>query len=93
VLRHGNREAQIDRAVLEGQMCAIDLGDSKLPGQVEALPRTDLVSASAMTPTAEAETCPTLPVASFRFRRKLSVGTWSSLRNVMPFDLLHSPVE
>ena len=67
--------------------------DSKLAGQVEALPRTDLVSASAMTPTAEAETCPTLPVASFRFRRKLSVGTWSSLRNVMPFDLLHSPVE
>jgi hypothetical protein len=53
VLRHGNREAQIDRAVLEGQMGAIDLGDSKLPGQVEALPRTDLVSASAMTPTAE----------------------------------------
>jgi hypothetical protein len=93
VLRHGNREAQIDRAVLEGQMCAIDLGDSKLPGQVEALPRTDLVSASAMTPTAEAETCPTLPVASFRFRRKLPVGTRSSLRNVMPFDLLHSPVE
>jgi hypothetical protein len=43
--------------------------------------------------TAEAETCPTLPVASFHFRRKLSVGTWSSLRNVMPFDLLHSPVE
>jgi hypothetical protein len=24
VLQHGNREAQIDRAVLEGQMCAID---------------------------------------------------------------------
>ena len=67
--------------------------DSKLAGRVQALPRTDLVSASAMTPTAEAETCPTLPVASFRFRRKLSVGTWSSLRNVMPFDLLHSPVE
>src|SRR5258707_8570945 len=39
VLQHGNGEARVDRAVLEGQICAINLGESDILERLQVAPR------------------------------------------------------